>query len=650
MANDGNLRAALGYRRMGWIPIPLCWPENGKCGCGGGHTGKNIGKAPIVGKGWQNLRPDEEEIRKWWTQWPKANIGILLEPSGLAVIDPDSQEALREVEQLGIPTNTPTARTGKGKHFYFVAPSDAKRVTKKGKSKAIDILAKGYTVAPPSIHRNGKQYTWEISPEDEGVRHLPPWAASYFGEEPPVDQVEGPGFEEVLARNRGKIPRKVLSVLLADHAPVGKRSDTLWWLQHELVKAGLSRRDIFTLVRESVWNKYRGRKDEIERLEHELAAALEHEVVDKPSREEEERSLELYIENFPSLMGDLSYHPGWLVEGFWTRESHGIIAGEPKSFKTTIALDMAVAIASGGKFLGEFQTIEQGPVLIIQNENAPWILKDRLEKITAARGLVGKVRRTSEGLFVTFPSPLPLYFINQQGVNLLDPIYQKTLEKAIKTLDPVLIILDPLYLMFDGDVNSAKDLNPVLNWLLRIKNDYGIGVMLIHHMNKGGNRSGVVRGGQRMLGSTTLHGWVESALYISSREEEEEETEEDEGAYNGKLESGGAGSAKITVEREFRGAGMYPRLDIQIKMGEFGSPDYSVVVEKHQPRDRRRKVSRDQIRDDILNFLGMQTERVGIRRLVPQIGISRDKIREILQELKAEGKVDINKQGVRLVK
>src|SRR5690606_41411445 len=104
----------------------------------------------------------------------------------------------------------------RSKHFYFVAPSNGKRVTRKGKSKAIDILAKGYTVAPPSIHRNGKQYTWEISPEDEGVRHLPPWAASYFGEEPPVDQVEGPGFEEVLASNRGKIPRKDVLVVRTD--------------------------------------------------------------------------------------------------------------------------------------------------------------------------------------------------------------------------------------------------------------------------------------------------------------------------------------------------------------------------------------------------------------------------------------------------
>src|SRR5690606_7810068 len=204
-------------------------------------------------------------------------------------------------------------------------------------------------------------------------------------------------------------------------------------------------------------------------------------------------------------------------------------------------------------------------------------------------------------------------------------------------------ILDPLYLMFDGDVNSAKDLNPVLNWLLRMKNDYGIGVMVIHHMNEGGKRSGVVRCGQRMLGSTTLHGWVESALYISVNPAEEED--EDDEAFNKQ-----GGTASITVEREFRGAGLYPRLDLKLQLGEFGSPDYRVLIEKHQPRNRRRKVSRDQIRDEILNFLGMQTEPVGLRRLVPQLGISRDKIREILHELKAEGKVEIDKQGVRLVK
>src|SRR5690606_39571048 len=93
---------------------------------------------------------------------------------------------------------------------------------------------------------------------------------------------------------------------------------------------------------------------------------VENEVVDKPS--DPLKSLGLRIENFNELMSDLSQYPGWLIEGFWTRRSHGIIAGEPKTFKSTIALDMAVSVASGTKFLGKFKRSERGPVLMVQNE------------------------------------------------------------------------------------------------------------------------------------------------------------------------------------------------------------------------------------------------------------------------------------------
>src|SRR5690606_28749878 len=133
------------------------------------------------------------------------------------------------------------------------------------------------------------------------------------------------------------------------------------------------------------------------------------------------------------------------------------------------------------------------------------------------------------------------------------------------------------------------------------------------------------------------------ALHISVNATGEED--DDDEAFNNQ-----GGTASITVEREFRGAGLYPRLDLQLQLGEVGSPDYRVVIEKEQPRGRRRKISSDQIRDDILNFLGLQTGRVGIPKIASHVGISRDKTHEILQELKAEGKVESDKQGVRLVR
>ena len=39
--------------------------------------------------------------------------------------------------------------------------------------------------------------------------------------------------------------------------------------------------------------------------------------------------------------------PRWLIEGLWADEAVGIVGGEPKSFKSFLVLDMAVAVASG---------------------------------------------------------------------------------------------------------------------------------------------------------------------------------------------------------------------------------------------------------------------------------------------------------------
>lgn len=168
-----HLQAALDYLRMGWYPIPLCWPdEEGNCGCGRGHgrrgrhnedtgdAGKEIGKAPLLG-GYLELRPTAADIVKWWTRWPEANIGILLEPSGLVVIDLDSDGALNLVEQLGYPTCPQVARNGQVKHLYFLrGDAPAIRVIKPASLPGIDILAGGYVVAPPSRHKDGGRYEW----------------------------------------------------------------------------------------------------------------------------------------------------------------------------------------------------------------------------------------------------------------------------------------------------------------------------------------------------------------------------------------------------------------------------------------------------------------------------------------------------------
>lgn len=170
--------AALRYFDMGLKPIPLCWPdEDGNCGCPKKHTKpKEIGKAPMLGNKYQDVEVTEDKIEQWWDQWPEANIGILLEPSNLLVVDLDGEEALKEGERR-LPFG-PTIKTGNGEHRWFACPGIHTRTTHRGQSKSIDILSSGYAVAPPSRHRNGNIYTWKVYPSglsSEGVDlDLPP--------------------------------------------------------------------------------------------------------------------------------------------------------------------------------------------------------------------------------------------------------------------------------------------------------------------------------------------------------------------------------------------------------------------------------------------------------------------------------------------
>ena len=84
------IKAASDYVRDGLPGVPLCWPTpEGKCGCGGGHTGKQIGKAPLI-KDWVNNATREvPRVLALWDKHPDANIGILTD--GLVVLDFDPE-------------------------------------------------------------------------------------------------------------------------------------------------------------------------------------------------------------------------------------------------------------------------------------------------------------------------------------------------------------------------------------------------------------------------------------------------------------------------------------------------------------------------------------------------------------------------------
>jgi RecA-family ATPase len=73
----------------------------------------------------------------------------------------------------------------------------------------------------------------------------------------------------------------------------------------------------------------------------------------------------------------------WLIEGLWADQAVGIVGGEPKCCKSFLALDVAVAVASGAPCLRRFTTVRRGPVLLFAAEDALHIVRSRLVRIPA---------------------------------------------------------------------------------------------------------------------------------------------------------------------------------------------------------------------------------------------------------------------------
>ena len=432
------------------------------------------------------------------------------------------------------------------------------------------------------------------------------------------------------------IKGKVLDLLIAKEAEEGRRSDTIWYLENKLFEKGLEIPEIICLIKASVWNKYAGRPDEMDRLTKEAEKILskDFESGGKLSRVRHEKK-EFKVDTYQDVMSNMNTFPGWMVEGWWGRRSHGLVAGQPKVFKSTYVHDLAISVASGKPFLGKYKVMEKGPVIMIQNENVDWLMTDRTEKMIVSKGIVGKVKiKNSHTVHIKWPEDLPFYSINQQGFQLDNEDHQKQIEDLIKEVKPVLVIFDPLYLMFAGNLNAAEELNPVLNWLLYLKNKYKTSIMVVHHYNKSTEAN---RGGQKMLGSVVLHGWVESAWYIRRKKQQNTNTNVND---NEQLLE----PTSVILEREFRTAGSYPELELKLSMGEYGSSHYEVeteiYVEEEDGKGADDSLKDELIRDYIIQVLKSAAYPLNKKELIeklfktyPDSRVSQRKIKSIIDDM-----------------
>lgn len=189
-------------------------------------------------------------------------------------------------------------------------------------------------------------------------------------------------------------------------------------------------------------------------------------------------------------------HPGetpFLVEDLIVDGAVAQLVGPPKKGKTYVLLDLAIAVAAGGKALGRFAVPNPGPVLLVLEESGRAALHRRLDLL--ARGRAIKPNSLSE-----------FHYSANRRVKLDDEEWRNRLRKLCGDYHWRLIAFDPYARLKGGtDEDNQRESGPILDFLRELRELSSATVLYVAHTGHEGTR-------QR--GSSDFESYYESKLTL----------------------------------------------------------------------------------------------------------------------------------------
>jgi hypothetical protein len=156
-----------------------------------------------------------------------------------------------------------------------------------------------------------------------------------------------------------------------------------------------------------------------------------------------------YVAISAAELATATYDLSYLIDRILVDRQPCIIGGPKKSLKTSIAVDLALSLATGGFFLGRFPILNRRRVLLCSAESGLATLQETALRMCRAMGC-------------DLPSVDDL-LISEALPKLLNASDLADFARFIKDVAPDVAILDPLYRMHSGDgaENVFKMGNPL---------------------------------------------------------------------------------------------------------------------------------------------------------------------------------------------
>ncbi len=287
----------------------------------------------------------------------------------------------------------------------------------------------------------------------------------------------------------------------------------------------------------------------------------------------------------------------WLIDQLWGASSVGVIGGAPKCSKTWLALDMALSVATGTAFLNRYDVPEPGPVLVYLAEDALTVVRERVDGMARQRGLN--------------LDAVDVHVITAPTLRLdRDPHRTQLLETA-RRIRPRLLLLDPLVRLHGIDENNAGEVAQLLAYFRSLQREMNCSVVLVHHTRK--NAAGGAAAGQGLRGSSDIHAFGDSNLYLRRNRE------------------------RLVLSSEHRAAAAAPPVYLELIDTDAKTIHLAVVAEL--PAEQRRS-----LQQRVLELLspGSDLTRAKIR---DTLAVKNQRLGEALESLEQAGKVTRTSAG-----
>jgi hypothetical protein len=472
-------------------------------------------KWPATKHGHKDATTDLDQIDKWWTENSNYNVGVSPARSAMFVLDVDpplGAETLAALEaDNGVLPPTLTIRTPRGGLHHWFAGSCPSSVgtERRGLGPKLDTRGLGgYVLIPPSVVVDPDKkiegaYTYANEVED--IAAAPEWIAEKVVRL--TDRHEAVGDVGI---DRTQNIERALALLryaagAGDIAVEGRGGDDKTFQTAASVLAlGVSPRRTWELMRDE-WNPHcipPWSEDELATKVQNAADYMQNEIGawaippatetfaafaravpgDVANVEQVRRASRFYPrdETEQNALKD----PEWLLKDLLPAEATAILYGPPGSWKSFLALDLALTLSSG---IARYGAPERPPV------DTVYIAAE------GSRGIV-RLRRPAWRLAHGIDRPLPFYAIDTMPL-IARPQDVVEVVEAIKArgIDPKLLVVDTVARALAGkNENDAKDVGEFIEAMDMLKRALRCTVLAIHHTGKDHDRG--ARGSSAFLG------------------------------------------------------------------------------------------------------------------------------------------------------